>query len=83
MIWRPYRCIWCAANRGPEPTQHTMDGTMIECPMPWAGLKIDHRAVVALEYALIVGLLAVVVLTASSALGASIESAFADIASRL
>jgi Flp pilus assembly pilin Flp len=41
-------------------------------------LKIDRCAVVALEYALIVGLLAVIVLTAAGALGASIETAFAD-----
>jgi Flp pilus assembly pilin Flp len=49
----------------------------------WAALKIDRRAVVALEYALIAGLLAMAVLTASSALGAGIEAAFTDVAGLL
>jgi Flp pilus assembly pilin Flp len=65
---------------GPEPTQHTMDRTMIERLSAWPGLKVDRRGVVALEYAQIVGLLAVIVLTASTELGASIEAALTNVA---
>jgi Flp pilus assembly pilin Flp len=73
-VYAPYR------DPGLQARWHTMDRTMIECLMTWPGLTVDRRAVVALEYALIVGLLAVAVLTAASALGASIETAFADLA---
>jgi len=53
---------------------------MIECPKTWLDLKADHRAVTALEYALMVGLLVVAVLAASLTLGGSIDDAFAYVA---
>jgi pilus assembly protein Flp/PilA len=45
--------------------------------------RANRRAVVALEYGLMAGLLAVVVFTASSTLGSSLDSAFNDIANLL
>ena len=53
---------------------------MIECPKTWLELKADRRAVTALEYALMVGLLVVAVLAASGILGGSIEDAFTVLA---
>jgi pilus assembly protein Flp/PilA len=56
---------------------------MMEYPIPWPGLTVDRRALVALEYALIAGLLAIVVLTASTTLGSGIVAAFVEVADRL
>ena len=53
---------------------------MIECLKTWPDLKLDRRAVTALEYALIAGLLAIAVLAASSTLGVGIENAFTVLA---
>ncbi len=53
---------------------------MIECLKIWPELEADHRAVTALEYGLMVGLLAVAVLAASTTLGGSIEDAFSILA---
>jgi len=53
---------------------------MVECLKTLPELKVDRRAVTALEYALIAGLLAIAVLAASSTLGASIENAFTALA---
>jgi pilus assembly protein Flp/PilA len=63
-----------------RPTRHTTDSTMIECLKTWLELEADHRAVTALEYALMAGLLVVAVLAASTTLGGSIEDAFAHVA---
>ena len=49
----------------------------------WLGLRTIRRAVTALEYALIAGLLAVAVLTASSILGVGIDNAFSTVANLL
>jgi pilus assembly protein Flp/PilA len=49
---------------------------MIECLKIWPQLNVDRRAVTALEYALMAGLLAIAVLAASGILGGSIEDAF-------
>ncbi len=53
---------------------------MIECLKTWLELEVDRRAVTALEYALMVGLLAVAVLAASVTLGGSIDDAFSELA---
>jgi Flp pilus assembly pilin Flp len=57
-----------------------MDRTMIECPKTLPKMKIDRSAPTALEYAMMAGLLALVVLAASSILGGGIESAFRGLA---
>ena len=46
-------------------------------------LKIDRRAVTAIEYALIAALIAVVIVTAVSTLGTSISTTFTNVASEL
>jgi len=56
---------------------------MIKYLKTWLALKADRRAVVALEYGLMAGLLAVGVFTASSILGGSLDNAFNDIANLL
>jgi Flp pilus assembly pilin Flp len=56
---------------------------MIAYLRTWLELRTIRRAVTALEYALIAGLLAVAVLTAASILGVSIDDAFSNIANLL
>jgi len=56
---------------------------MIAYLKTWLGLRTARRAVTALEYALIAGLLAVAVLTASSILGGGIDAAFSAVANLL
>ena len=46
-------------------------------------LKTDRRAVAAIEYALMAGLLAAIVFAASSAFASSLESAFDRIATQI
>jgi Flp pilus assembly pilin Flp len=57
-----------------------MDCTMIGYLTTWLKLKADRPAVTALEYALMAGVLALAVLTASSILGSGIDNAFSDLA---
>ena len=57
--------------------------TMVEYLRTSLELKADRRGLVALEYALMAGLLAVAVLAASSILGGSLENAFNAIANLL
>jgi Flp pilus assembly pilin Flp len=56
---------------------------MIAYLKTWLGLRTIRRAMTALEYALIAGLLALAVLTASSTLGGSIDDAFSNLANLL
>jgi Flp pilus assembly pilin Flp len=56
---------------------------MIAYLKTWLGLRTTRRAVTALEYALIAGLLAVAVLAASITLGGGIDDAFSNIANLL
>jgi Flp pilus assembly pilin Flp len=50
---------------------------------PWLELKTDRRAVAAIEYAVMAGLLAVIVFAASSAFASSLESAFDRLATQI
>ena len=56
---------------------------MIECLNTLLALKVDSRGLIAVEYALIAGLLVVIVLTASGILGSSIDNAFNHVANLL
>ena len=56
---------------------------MIEYLRTLRALTADRRALVALEYALIAGLLVVAVLTASDILGSSLDNAFNHVADLL
>jgi Flp pilus assembly pilin Flp len=47
-----------------------------ECLKIWAELNSDRRAVTALEYTLMAGLLAIAVLAVSGILGGSIDDGF-------
>ena len=49
----------------------------------WAELKTDRRAVTALEYGLIAGLIAVALITGAASLGTHLNSTFAGVATRL
>ncbi len=49
----------------------------------WLALKIDRRAVTALEYGLIAALIAGVIITAVSQLGTSISGMFSTIATAI
>jgi pilus assembly protein Flp/PilA len=62
-----------------ERKQHTM----IEYIKTWLQLKTDRRAVTALEYGVIAGVLAVVVVTAFNTLGTGLNTAFNHVASQL
>jgi pilus assembly protein Flp/PilA len=57
--------------------------TMIEYIKTWLQLKTDRRAVTALEYGVIAGVLAVVVVTAFNTLGAGLNTAFHSVATQL
>lgn len=54
---------------------------MIEYLKTYLSLKHDKRAVTALEYALIAGLIAVVIIGAVTTLGTSISSVFTKVGS--
>jgi len=56
---------------------------MIEYVKIWLALKADRRAVVALEYSVIAGLMTVIVFAAASTFGASLDSAFSHIATQV
>ena len=49
----------------------------------WITLKTDRRAVTALEYGVIAGVLAVVVVTAFNTLGTGLNAAFTSVSSQL
>ena len=48
--------------------------------LTWLQLKVDRRAVTALEYGLIAGLIAVVIVTSVTTLGAKLNGTFTSIA---
>jgi pilus assembly protein Flp/PilA len=56
---------------------------MIEYLKTWLELKFDRRAVTALEYGVIAGVLAVVVVTAFTTLGTGLNNAFTHVAAQL
>jgi pilus assembly protein Flp/PilA len=56
---------------------------MTEYLKTWLELKTDRRAVTALEYGVIAGVLAVVVVTAFTTLGGGLNTAFTNIATQL
>jgi pilus assembly protein Flp/PilA len=56
---------------------------MIEYLTAWLELKTDRRAVTALEYGVIAGVLAVVVVTAFNTLGNGLNNAFNSVSSQL
>ena len=56
---------------------------MIEYLKTWLELKFDRRAVTALEYGVIAGVLAVVVVTAFSTLGTGLNKAFSSVSTQL
>jgi pilus assembly protein Flp/PilA len=57
--------------------------TMLEYLQTWLALKADRRAVTALEYGVIAGVLAVVVVTAFTTLGGGLNTAFTNISNQL
>jgi pilus assembly protein Flp/PilA len=57
--------------------------TMIEYLKTWLELKTDRRAVTALEYGVIAGVLAVVVVTAFTTLGTGLNNAFTNVSKQL
>ena len=56
---------------------------MIEYLRTWLDLRVDQRAVTALEYGLIAGAIAAVIAATVVGLGQSIETTFQNIASNL
>jgi pilus assembly protein Flp/PilA len=56
---------------------------MIEYLKAWLELKTDRRAVTALEYGVIAGVLAVVVVTAFNTLGTGLNTAFTNVSKQL
>jgi Flp pilus assembly pilin Flp len=56
---------------------------MIEFVKAWLAFRADQRAVVAIEYAVIAGLMTVIVFAAVSIFGASLDSAFGHIAAQV
>jgi pilus assembly protein Flp/PilA len=63
--------------------QKMEDATMIEYLKAWLTLKTDRRAVTALEYGVIAGVLAVVVVTAFTTLGTGLNNAFTSVSTQL
>jgi pilus assembly protein Flp/PilA len=49
----------------------------------WLGLKLDRRAVTAIEYALIAALIAVVIIGAVTTLGKGVSNTFSKVANEL
>jgi pilus assembly protein Flp/PilA len=66
-----------------EPMQQERVKTMIEYLKTWLELKTDRRAVTALEYGVIAGVLAVVVVTAFTTLGTGLNTAFTNVSKQL
>jgi pilus assembly protein Flp/PilA len=64
-------------------TAHEGPQTMLEYLQTWLALKADRRAVTALEYGVIAGVLAVVVVTAFTTLGGGLNTAFTNISNQL
>ena len=56
---------------------------MIEFLKIWLELKVDRRAVTALEYGLIAALIAVAIVSGVTALGSSINKTFTDISKQI
>ncbi len=56
---------------------------MLEYVTSWIALKTDRRAVTALEYGLIAGLIAVVIIGVLTSMGGSLNSKFTTINSNL
>jgi pilus assembly protein Flp/PilA len=56
---------------------------MIDYLKTWLELKTDRSAVTALEYGVIAGVLAVVVVTAFTTLGGGLNNAFTSISNQL
>jgi pilus assembly protein Flp/PilA len=56
---------------------------MLEFVKTWLSLKADRRAVTALEYGVIAGVLAVVVVTAFNTFGTGLNAAFTSVATQL
>jgi pilus assembly protein Flp/PilA len=56
---------------------------MIEFLTTWVALKTDRRAVTALEYGVIAGILAVVVVTAFNTFGTGLNAAFTTVSAQL
>jgi pilus assembly protein Flp/PilA len=56
---------------------------MLQFLNTWLALKTDRRAVTALEYGVIAGVLAVVVVTAFTTLGAGLNNAFTAVSNQL
>ena len=71
------------SQRSAALTQHVMYCTMIEYLKTWLELKTDRRAVTALEYGVIAGVLAVVVVAAFTTLGTGLNNAFTTISGKL
>jgi pilus assembly protein Flp/PilA len=68
--------------RGPK-CNNRKRATMIEYLKTWLELKTDRRAVTALEYGVIAGVLAVVVVTAFTTLGTGLNNAFTNVSKQL
>jgi pilus assembly protein Flp/PilA len=69
---------------GSKPTTNERkQTTMIEYLKTWLELKTDRRAVTALEYGVIAGVLAVVVVTAFTTLGTGLNNAFTNVSKQL
>jgi pilus assembly protein Flp/PilA len=65
-------------------TQRIKDSKiMFEYLKTWLALKTDRRAVTALEYGVIAGVLAVVVVTAFNTLGTGLNNAFTNVSNQL
>jgi pilus assembly protein Flp/PilA len=64
-------------------TNERKQTTMIEYLKTWLELKTDRRAVTALEYGVIAGVLAVVVVTAFTTLGTGLNTAFTNVSKQL
>ncbi len=56
---------------------------MIEYLKTWLELKVDKRAVTALEYGLIAALIAVVIIGAVSTVGTNLKATFTTIAGKI
>jgi len=56
---------------------------MVEYLRTWLALRVDRRAVTALEYGLIAGAIAAVIAVTVVSMGTSIEGTFTNIASEL
>lgn len=77
------KCIHRTTNRARNRRITQRVAKMIECLNTLLALKVDSRGLIAVEYALIAGLLAVAVLTASGILGSSLANAFNHVADLL